>query len=101
MTKVVIEYIDVESLSQSEIVHQAKAIYGEDCEVTLTPNSTEARAAIRFGVEQIFSEEQSSAFFDEPTLAYQAIIKQLRRDTLELVEEVINQVIVDNEDRYT
>lgn len=101
MTKVVIEYLDTASLSHCEIVNQAHELFGESCEVTLSPNSKEARAAIRFGIEQVVSETQMSAFFDEPTREYNRIVTDLRRQVLDLTEEVLNQVIVDNEERYT
>lgn len=98
--KVQITYYDNESLSVEEVVRQATNNYGKNAKVDITPESTLAYDHIYFGLQQLLTHEQLSAFFANDG-TYEQQIKTLRSDVLYKIEEIVDQVIIDNEARIT
>lgn len=96
--KVKITYHDTESFTIEEVVKQAVANYGRAAEIEIMPESTLAYDLIYFGLQQLITHEQLSLLFDRGG-GYQHDIKKLREQILYKVTEIIDQVIVDNEDK--
>lgn len=98
--KVTITYHDNDSFTVEEIVKQATHNYGRAAQVEITPESTMAYDHIYFGLQQLTTHEQLSLLYNSGT-SYQQDLKKLRESILYKVTEIIDQVIVDNEDKAT
>lgn len=98
--KVKITYHDNESFTVEEVVKQATHNYGKLAQVEVMPESTMAYDHIYFGLQQLITHEQLSMLFDKGA-SYQQDLKKLREQVLYKVTEIIDQVIVDNEDRVS
>jgi len=96
--KVTIQYHDNDALTMEEVVQQAVSRYGKLAEITVAPESTLAYDYIYFGLQQLITREQLSLIFDKSSY-YQEDIKVLRRDIINKVEEIVDQVIIDNESK--
>ena len=96
--KVEITYHDNESLTVEEVVRQAIHNYGKQAVVKVMPESTIAYDYIYFGLQQLVTHEQLSIYFDKGS-NYQSEITKLRANILYKITEILDQVIIDNEDR--
>jgi hypothetical protein len=96
--KVTIQYYDSESLTVEEVVTQAEKNYGKDVRVECMPESSIAYDLIYFGLQQLITHEQLSMLFSKNE-SYQLDLKKLRSDVLYKVSEIIDQVIIDNENK--
>ena len=94
--EVTIKYNDDHSLTVEEIVRQASHNYGKAVEVTVMPDSNKAHDLIYFGLQNIMTHKQLSAFYDDKH-GYSKAVQALRAETLYKVQEIIDQVIIDNE----
>ena len=98
--KVEVNYIDTTSIDPSEIKAQAKALYGESASVTVTADSDDVYNLLYFAIQEHVTGRQSDSFFDDGPL-YETKIDQLRREVSGLVQSAFNQVIEDNEEKFT
>ena len=98
--KVQITYTDNESFTIEEVVKQATHNYGKMARVEVMPESTMAYDYIYFGLQQLITHEQLSMLFDKGT-SYQQDLKKLREQVLYKVTEILDQLIVDNEDKVS
>jgi hypothetical protein len=98
--KVQITYYDNDSLSMEEVVRQATTNYGSNVKVDVSPESSMAYDHIYFGLQQLITHEQLSAFFANDG-TYEQQVKTIRSSVLYKIEEIVDQVIIDNEARIT
>ena len=98
--QITIKYTDDHSLTVEEIVAQATHNYGKLVEVDIMPDSTKAYDLIYFGLQQIMTHQQLALFYDEKH-SYQSKLKALRAETLYKLQEIIDQVIIDNEEKVS
>ena len=98
--KVTITYHDTDSFTVDEVVRQAALNYGKMAQVEIAPDSTLAYDYLYFGLQQLATHEQLSLLFDRGA-NYQEDIKQLRASILYKVTEILDQVLVDNEDKVS
>ena len=98
--KVTITYRDDQSLTIEEVVKQAVHNYGKNVKVEVMPETTIAYDLIYFGLQQLLTHEQLSAFFEQDG-DYPNKLKKLRSSILYKIEEIIDQVIIDNESKVT
>lgn len=98
--QVTIKYNDEHSLTVEEVVRQATHNYGKSVEVDIMPDSTKAYDLIYFGLQQIMTHQQLALFYDEKH-SYQLKLKTLRSETLYKIQEIIDQVIIDNEEKVS
>lgn len=98
--KVQLTFYDNESLSVEEVVRQATTNYGKNVKVEVSPESSMAYDHIYFGLQQLITHEQLSAFFSKDG-DYSMQVQKLRHAVLGKVEEIVDQVIIDNESRVT
>ena len=94
--EVTIKFNDEHSLTVEEIVKQAEYNYGRSVVVDVMPDSTKAHDLIYFGIQSIITHDQLGFLFNDK-LGYQKSIQALRNDTLDKIEEILSQVIIDNE----
>lgn len=98
--KVTITYHDSNALTVEEVVSQATHNYGKMAQVEVMPESTMAYDHIYFGIQQLVTHEQLSLLFDR-NASYQHDIKRLRADVLYKLTEILDQVLVDTEDKVS
>lgn len=98
--KVQLTFYDNDSLSVEEVVRHAANNYGKNVKVDVGPESSMAYDHIYFGLQQLLTHEQLSAFFKNDGCYDQEVLK-LRSGVLSKLEEIVNQVIIDNEARIT
>ena len=98
--KVTITYHDSNALTVEEVVAQATHNYGKMAQVEVMPESTMAYDHIYFGIQQLVTHEQLSLLFDR-NASYQHEIKRLRADVLYKLTEILDQVLVDTEDKVS
>lgn len=99
--RVELTYIDNESLVIDEVVKNAKRMYGPGVSVKVLPESNIPNDMLYFALQQIITHEQLSLFYNNSKEAYRNEMKKLKSDILFRVEEVLDSVILDNENKGT
>lgn len=100
--RVELTYIDNESLVIDEVVKNAKRMYGPGVSVKVLPESNIPNDMLYFALQQIITHEQLSLFYNSGSReAYKQDMKKLRGDILFRVEQVLDTVILDNENKGT
>lgn len=94
--KVNIQYYDESSLTVEEIVARASKEFGPRAKVDIGPATSIAYDHIYFGIMQLVTHKQVSAFYDKG-VPYAKTVGDIRKDTLEKLAEILDQVIIDNE----
>lgn len=98
--KVTVTYHDDSALTVEEVVKQAQNNYGKSVKVEAFADSLAPFDLIYFALQQILTYRQLTLLYDNK-FTYQKDIKLLRAETLSKLEEILDSVIVDNEDRIT
>lgn len=96
--KVTLTYFDQDSFTVEEVVKRATDNYGPHVNVEVMPESTIAYDHIHFGLLQLVTHRQLSYIFSKDGL-YQENLQKLRAEVLYKVSEIIDQVIIDNEQK--
>jgi len=97
--KITITYTDVDSLTDSEIKKSAKQLYGDNANITIAPMDNSPKSYIYHGILGLVTDEQVRLFFDEGEYIYREALPKLRAEILLEIGEILNQVIIDNEER--
>lgn len=96
--QVILKFHDNEALLPEEVIRQAKHNYGDRCQVTVRPESDTPIDYLYFAIQRLISGDHISLYYDSgPT--YQQDLKKLRAEMMYKIEEVLNDVIIDNEQR--
>lgn len=98
--KVKLEYHDSESLTVEEIVSQAQRNYGKNVRVEVMPDSTIAYDLIYHGISMLTTHAQVGILHDDK-LSYHGEVQKLRNNVLVKLTEILDQVIVDTEEKIT
>ena len=98
--QITIKYQDDTSLTKEEILRQSYHNYGKNAEVQIMPDSDKPHDLIYHAVQAIITYDQLTMFYDDK-LQYQKNIQKLRGEILYKIEEIIDQVIIDNEEKIT
>lgn len=93
-----IRFHDNTSFTKEEVVRQALHHYGSSAEVEVTPDSTNAHDFLYFGIQQIITHDQISLMFERGA-DYPSTKKKLRAEVLLKLEEILDSVINDNEQK--
>lgn len=98
--KVKIEYHDNESLTVEEIVAQAQRNYGKAARVEVMPDSAIAYDLIYHGISMLTTHAQVGILHDDK-LNYQSEVQKLRNNVLFKITEILDQVVIDTEQKIT
>ena len=98
--KTIITYHDPNALTIEEIVKNAKRLHGKTAEVQVLPESSLPHDLIQFALWQMSAAEQTSLFFSEGAL-YAKKLKELRASILYKLEELLDDVLLENEEKIT
>jgi len=98
--KVVIEYHETNALTIEEVVKNARRVYGKTAEVRVLPESNLPHDLIQFALWQMTANEQTCLFFNEAEL-YAKKLKELRAYTLYKLEELLDDTLLENEEKIT
>ncbi len=96
--KVTISYHDRESFTVEEVISTAKRNYGKNVEVNVSHESSRPKDILYFAIQSIITQEQVSLFFEDKH-TYAKEMQKLRADVLYTVQEVMDNVIMDNEEK--
>lgn len=97
--KIQVTYTDNESLTPEEVVENCKLMFGQDAHVSIRPNNSTPTGYLYLGLQLLLTERQVHLFYDEGKYVYDEKIVDLKKEVLNSVEEILNQVIIDNESR--
>lgn len=100
MAKIRVTYHDNDALTVEEIVKNNKNIHGKTCEIEVFPESMLPHDLISFALWQMTAATQTAYFFNEKEL-YPKHIKEMRADIMYKLEEILDDVILENEERLT
>ena len=98
--KVTIKFDDDQSLTSKEIADNLRAVYGKNAEIKICPASNTANAYIHYGISELLTPEQALIFYDEPEL-YEKKLKLLRHQVVKDLLYILNDVIMENEDKFS
>lgn len=98
--KVKISYIDTDSLAPEDIIANAKAIYGSSAVVEVAPDDNDPYAHLYFAVQKLITHNQVDSFFDDGVL-YPEKLNRLEDNVRELLEEALERVVSDNEEKIS
>lgn len=98
--KVLIEYHDNDALTIEEIVKNNKRTHGNSAVTKVLPESTLPHDLIQFALWQMTAAEQTALFFNEGAL-YSKKLKELRASILYKMEEILDDVLLENEEKIT
>ena len=101
MMKVTVTYEDNTSLTAEEVKEANKRMHGSNSNVKVEPVCNTAESYIYFGIQQAISEDQFQLFYDDGQYVYQTKIKTLRANILKEIERILNEVIIDNENKVS
>lgn len=96
--KVTLTYHDDTSLTVEEVVKQAQHNYGKAVKVETYADSLAPHDLIAFALQQIVTYRQLALLYDNK-YSYQKDIKILRAEVLKKLEEILDTVIIENEDK--
>lgn len=96
--KVTVNYHDNDSILIEEVIKQAKTNYGATASVTVTSESDSPLDIIYFGIQRYITGKHITLIYDSgPT--YQKDLENLRAETLFKLGEILDEVIMDNENK--
>jgi len=98
--RITVTYEDSISLTNSEIESNLESKYGKNCKIKIEPISNSFEALVHFAVDLALTEEQALIFFDQPEL-YPQKLKSLRHTIIKRFLYVLNDVIMENEDKFS
>lgn len=98
--KVKVEYHDTESFLVEEVIRQAKDNYGKTAIVSVLPESDTPVDFLYFAIQRLITGKHLTLLYDSKEL-YQKDLEVLRNETMYKIGEVLNDVIIDNENKLT
>lgn len=93
---VTINFHDSDTLTAEEVVRNMQNLLGKGASVTVQPDSFAPHDLIHFGIQQIITHKQLEYFFDR-NYKYNECIKALRKETIQKLTELLDDVIIENE----
>lgn len=98
--KVKLEYFDNTALTVEEIVSQAQYNYGKNVKVEVMPDSTIAYDLIYHGISMLTTHTHVGILHDDK-LNYQSEVQKMRNKVLVKLTEILDQVVLDTEQKIT
>jgi len=98
--QVTITFEDFDSLTAKEITDNLHSVYGSNADIEVSPGGRSPTAYIHYGISEILTPDQALIFFDEPEL-YEKKLKTLRYSTIKKLLYILNDVIMENEDKFS
>lgn len=98
--EVVVRYHDDESFLIEEVIKSAKNNYGSTAKVEVLPDSTSPLDYIHFGIQRYITGKHLSLIYDSGS-SYQADLGKLRSETLYKLGEILDEVLMETEDRVS
>ena len=96
--RVTLNYYDNSSFLIEEVIKEAKANYGSQVSVTVSPDSDTPIDSLYFAIQRLITGEHLTLLFDSGS-TYQKDLEKLRAETMYKLGEVLNEVIMDNESK--
>lgn len=100
MSFVTIKYKDISGLSSKELRNDMTGIFGESCQVEVTPDTNSPENYLRFAVEEFVTQEQAECFFDTSPREYAIHLCDMKAKMLNKVADLLDDIIQKNEDKW-
>ena len=98
--KINLTFEDDNFLTNKEIETHFKSLYGNNVQIEISPGSNTPNAHIYFAIDQLLTQTQCEIFFDQPEL-YAEKLQDLRAKIIKEFKFILNDVIMDNEERFS
>lgn len=97
--RVKIEFEDNTAFTAKEIEQSYQLAYGKNTKVEVLPHNDSPEAAIYFGIQNLITLDQLDYYYEFYPHLYPEKMKELKMDILDKVSKILDQVILDNENR--
>lgn len=94
-----IQYNDPTALLLAEVVRNAKHMFGDNAQVTVSPDSNKPEDVIYFGIQQMITSDHLSLIYD--SVNYNTDLPKFRASIITKLGEILDQVLIDNETRVS
>lgn len=94
--KVKISYTDRESLSATEVEHNAKKLFGATAQIQLLPEANTTREFIRHAIVLAITDKQLDSFFDDEKAIYEEKLNKLKTEFIDEVKDLLQETIDGN-----
>lgn len=100
MSQVTIKYRDIGGQSVKELKNDMTGIFGESCQVEVTPDTNTPENYIRFALQELLTQEQAECFFDTSPREYAIHILDMRHKTLKNIADIFDTIVKENENKW-
>ena len=100
MSQVTITYKDISGLSSKELKNDMTGIFGESCNVVVTPDTNSPDNYIKFALQELITQEQAECYFDTSPREYIVHMQDIKHKTLKNIAELLDQVVATNESKW-
>ncbi len=97
---ITVTFEDDESLTNQEIKANLRATYGDNADITIAPGPNTPTAHIQLGITELITEDQALIFYDQHE-QYEQKLKTLRYSIVKKLLYILNDVIMENEDKFS
>lgn len=98
--KIMVSVIDDEAFTGKDAKHKLKALLENGdyklATIEVVPSDNSPETLISCGIRNLISNRQIDAFFKDS--GYSMSVQELRREVLQLTEQLVNQIIIENEE---
>ena len=98
--KATVTFYDSESFTAEEVISNLRRIHGKHATIEVSPESSKPNDLLYFALQNMITQEQLSAFFDNKD-TYAKNLQKIRAEILYQVQSTLDNVIVDNETKLT
>ena len=97
--KVIVEYIDDDSLIGEEVVHNIKTRYGENAKVQVLPQIQTPEGYLKFGIRELIAIDQIEYHFDyRGGRGYKVELEKLKEAVIDKVKLLFDEVAAEIEE---
>lgn len=97
--KVLLEYIDTESLTKEEVIHNIRLRHGDNAKTQVLPQDQSPEGYIKFGIRELIAIDQIEYHFDyRGGKGYKVALDNRKQQIMELIQELLEEVVEEIEE---
>ena len=100
MSQVKITYRDISGLSSKELKNDMTGIFGESCQVVVSPDNNTPESYLRFALQELVTQEQAECYFDTSPREYAVHIQDMRHKISVKIADMFDKIILENESKW-
>lgn len=91
--KIILEYVDNESLTKEEVVHNIRLRHGDNAKVQVLPQDQSPEGYIKFGIRELITIDQIEYHFDyKGGRGYEVALENRKKEVMELIQGLLDEV---------